>query len=187
MSRLAIETHKIDASPAGDLLGDLDGIELSSASLTILDPALPVSDWEALVRRLALNEGSVAWWLGDALVYGDRYGLSYAEIAAKIGRAEQTLKNCAWVARRVPPEQRDPTLPWRLHREVARLEPEAQPAWLKRTRAEGWVAEDLRREMLRADLQQGKPPAFDPSRGDDQNRLDQVQVTCPECGHTFSA
>jgi len=173
-------------SPAGDLSEELQGKVDFTAVGAVVAASLPIKSWSVLVAHLGRLEASIPWWLGDVLVFGEHtYGSKYAEVVEATGYAIQTLKNYAWVARSVPVENRDPQLPWRLHREVARLNPRAQREWLDRVRAKGWTTDDLRRELAAAKHREKETPDFKPTSAQDQGRLDRVKIQCPNCQHRF--
>jgi hypothetical protein len=173
-------------SPAGDLPEEvLKQVEFTEVGL-VLDPALSISSWTDLMAHLGRVEARIPWWIGDALAFGQHtYGSKYADAVEATGRSLQTLKNYAWVARSVPVENRDPNLPWRLYREVARLDPAQQREWIAQARDETWTADDLRRELTAASNREQGTPDFDPVPADDQGQLDRVMVKCPKCDHRF--
>jgi len=182
-------------SPAGDLPPELRESVHFSATGVEIDAALAIDSWSALISHLGTIEAGVPWWIGDALVFGDHaYGSKYADAVESTGLRLQTLKNYAWVARSVPPKNRDAALPWRLHREIARLDPRQQRAWLKRAKAGGWATDDLRRELVAAKHREEETPEFDAVTEDEQGQLDEMttegqtdrkQTKCPKCGHRF--
>jgi hypothetical protein len=179
-------TTEVSWSPAGDLPNVDADVTFHDMALTIA-AGLDVGDWTELVARLAAITTGAPWWLGDALVYGDyTYGEKYAKAVEATGRSVNTLKNYRWVAGKVPPENRDAALPWRTYREIARLDTAEQADWIARVKAEGWTADDLRREILAASHRDEPTPEFEPTTEDEQSQLDQVMAKCPECGHRFA-
>jgi hypothetical protein len=175
-------------SPMGDLLPDIDGVEYDSVELRIVDPAMSEWRWSDVLTQLANLDSSVPWWIGDALVFGERtWGTRYAEIAAATGRTRQTLKNYAWVARSVPAENRDPELPWSFHRELTRIDVAEQRDWLNRAKTDGWRIDDLRRHLAAARNRAAGTLEIEPSSEDEQGALDRLHSTCPSCGHRFAA
>jgi len=136
-----------ESSPAGELPA-IPGIEFGETVLRVRDEPLPRHRWEAALRRLGSQERGSRWWLGDLLVFGGkRYGETYDAAADQTGLTVGTLMNLASVARKVPPENRDPNLPWRAHRVVAPLPHDEQRRWLSAARAEDWTADDLEQRL----------------------------------------
>lgn len=177
-------------SLAGDLPDDLREKVTLTAVSAVFDGSLSIGSWSTAVARLSSLESSVPWWIGDALVFGESsYGNKYADAVEATGRSLKTLKNYAWVSRAVPVENRDPALPWRLYREVARLDAAEQRVWLDRARSEGWIADDLRRELTAAQHRAQDTPTFEPTPEHEQGRLDRLaaaEVECPNCSHRFT-
>jgi hypothetical protein len=94
--------------------------------------------WRQLFATLAEAERSIAWWIGDALVYAeDRFGDHAAELVQLLDRADATLRIYAWVSRRVPPHIRRAELSHTHHKIVAGLDHEEQERFLERAVREG--------------------------------------------------
>lgn len=116
------------------------------ASALILPAKVPWQTLERTVGLLGYLGQGVPWWIGDALLAGERtYGERYAQLeAAMKGYMPETLKDLCWVAERIPPTRRHDTLSWSHHREVAALEPAHQDRLLARAEKEGWTKSRLR-------------------------------------------
>lgn len=113
----------------------------------------PFETWEALGAWLQTVDGCIHWWTGDWLNWGeDHYGERYAQALSATGWSLSTLEVYAWVAKRVPVENRRPDLSFSHHKAVAHLPPEQQRDLLTRA-AEGdedgggWTSERLQREV----------------------------------------
>jgi hypothetical protein len=84
-------------------------------------------------------------------------------------RKYNTLTNWSYVARKVPPQNRDPDLSWSHHRAVAALDPPAQKVLLREAKAAGWTKAQLEREA-KAEKTGGE--VVEPE-------------TCPSCGRVL--
>jgi hypothetical protein len=187
VSEACSEAAIAQRSPAGDLPAGIQEHVRFGATGAVIDAALTVEDWSALVGYLARLDNGVPWWIGDVLVFGEHvYGSKYAAAAEATGLTLKTLKNYAWVARSVPAENRDPALPWSIHREVARLDAVEQRAWLSDAKDHAWTTDDLKRELTAALHRQRERPSFEAISSDEQGQLDRVRVTCPNCEHAFA-
>jgi hypothetical protein len=127
-------------------------VQASTTGLEI-DGPLSFEEWSALAPNLGTSLRSLAFVVGDWLVYGEdtfekqlllpgmeddhtdspriaeaRYNA--ARDATGIDRA--VLAHYAYVSRRVPREHRNEHLSWEHHKAVARLRPSEQREWLER-------------------------------------------------------
>jgi hypothetical protein len=128
---------------------------MSAAVLAVATEVSPMGDdlpgWLEELRRLAVVEREGPWRLGDHLNEGvRRYGVAYRVAADAAGRQVAYMRNLAWVAKRVPPENRRPDLAWRAHRAVAQLREREQRAWLAAAAEHGWTSTELERELSAA-------------------------------------
>jgi hypothetical protein len=121
------------------------------------ETSLRFEDWRALGARLGAYSNASQWWLGDWLDFGRQmYGSRYELGIALTGLDYKTLRNYAYVARRVKLSRRRDRLSFQHHAEVAALPPEQQEIWLDRAMGEGWTRSELRRR-LRAQLRGPSP------------------------------
>lgn len=120
------------------------------------DPKKPPTsdDYEKMGRFLAWFHEAGPWLIGDWVAYGEGvYGEKAAQAVAASGLKLETVTNYAWVARKVPPGQRDADarVTFSHHKEVADLPAKEQKAWLKKAKAgdegAGWTVGRLRREI----------------------------------------
>ncbi|MDQ2882579.1 MAG: LmbU family transcriptional regulator [Actinomycetota bacterium] len=112
---------------------------------------MPFDSWRELGCRVALVANCSAWWLGDWLVYGEEaYDDRYEQAIADTELGYQTLRNYAWVARKLPMSRRRDTLSFGHHAEVAALPNEEQDAWLARAEQLSWSSNKLRRALRAA-------------------------------------
>ena len=98
----------------------------------LLPEGLPVENWLQLMSTLPRINDSVKWALGDALNYGEkRYGKKYVEAMDATGIKYETLRDYAYVARKIELSLRNDNLSWTHHRAVADLTPVEQAGWLE--------------------------------------------------------
>lgn len=137
---------EVATRPGGlELLAELEKAGAVTATSLDLDPSLSYDRWESLGAMFGSLHRSACWLIGDWLNFGERvYGETYAQGAEATGLSPDTLMHYSWVARQIPPERRNPFVPFSSHRIVAALEPAEQELWLKRVEDEGWT----RRELL---------------------------------------
>jgi hypothetical protein len=108
----------------------------------------PFDAWVAIGRRIGELSSASAWWLGDWLVFGeDCFGDRYKAAVAATGLEYQTLRNYAWVARRVDASRRRSGLSLQHHAEVAALPEADQELWLLRAERLRWSRNELRRQL----------------------------------------
>ena len=119
---------------------------------------LRIEEWAQALQLLGRMSISVSWWIGDALIFGERrYGEQMAQYVSELGLSEKTMLNALWVCKSVHPSQRrDAPLSFGHHDAVARLAPEDQDAWLNRAEAgdvlpngekRPWSVSRLRQEL----------------------------------------
>lgn len=126
------------------------GAKITRTSLQ-LPPALVYETWLEIGATLKLMEGSVLWWVGDWLAFGEKkYGETYAEGARVTGYAEETVRVAKWVSERIKTVTRVTVLSWAHHREVGALLPERQTYWLKVA-----LEQRLTHKQLRAHIRAG--------------------------------
>lgn len=104
--------------------------------------------WEEVAGTIQQMVISVPWWVGDVLVYGQRFGEEMWQAIKDRGGADyERLRKYMWVAENVPIGTRVPMLKWSHHREVADLEPDKQRAWLQRAQDDNLSANALRKAI----------------------------------------
>lgn len=93
---------------------------------------LSFEEWDALGQKLAPVGKSIGFIIGDWINYGEkRWGDKYEEAILRTGMAYQTLRNYAYVARRVQLSCRHDKLGFEHHYVVAKLKsPGEQEHWL---------------------------------------------------------
>jgi hypothetical protein len=103
-----------------------------------------LSAWKGPLQFALWCQRAGPWWIGDLLNAGeDRFGESFSQMCEGVVSAEM-LNRYASVARRVPIENRRPSLSWSAHAAVARLEPRLQKQLLVDAERHGWTSDELR-------------------------------------------
>lgn len=120
-----------------------DGVHGTPTGLSFTGD-LSFDQWEVLLNRLYTMNGAIQWMLGDALNYGNaRYGEKYSQALESTKLTYSALANFSWVARSVPPENRNPNLSWTHHRAVSKLDVEEQKRLLEEAERKEWTVDTL--------------------------------------------
>jgi hypothetical protein len=104
---------------------NVPGAEFNPTNLQI-EPGTPESDWMTIGRALASVCQSAYWWVGDWLLYGfNTYGkqTTYDLAQQATGYTRSQLHECAYIAKRFPPERRVGALSFFHHKSVAKFLP----------------------------------------------------------------
>ena len=118
----------------------------------VFKPETSFDEWQKqgdhLGTVIKLYTNHIRWWLGDWLIFGedkftDRYSQALDASMYSIG----TLRNCVWVCRHVPPENRFASLSFDHHYEVAKLNSDQQTFWLQEAANNKWTVRELRRAV----------------------------------------
>lgn len=112
----------------------LHGFELSDTGLKAAMRKRPsYADWASIGAFLQQCEKSIAWWVGDWLVYGEtNFDEKVYQAVEATGLEAETIKQYAWVAENVPARNRVAELSFSHHRAVADVTEVKQVMWLKR-------------------------------------------------------
>lgn len=106
-------------------------VKLSKNGITFTDN-VSYNDWVKIGDKLRLMEGSVQFWIGDWLNYGENnYDKWTQEFDPEKNYDYGYLSNMKWVARRVDISRRRENLSWSHHQTVADLEPADQDLLLQ--------------------------------------------------------
>jgi N6-adenosine-specific RNA methylase IME4 len=144
----------------GAVVHIVDGATLTRTGLTISGD-MPYERWEFLGEKLREFEGSVMWWIGDWLNYGEgTYGEKASQALEASDYAYQTLKVARWVSERVARVSRLTNLSWSHHQEVAALEPAEQDAILGKAAEHGMTRKELREFVRIYKRKQTQPTNF---------------------------
>lgn len=115
-------------------------IQISPTGLDVLAP-LTFEEWSQVAPSLGHAARGIAFVIGDWLVYGDtnfRKGPVAKRVASEAydaatqatGLDRTTLRNYAYVSRRVARDRRREALSWEHHKVVAKLDADNQQRWL---------------------------------------------------------
>lgn len=133
---------------------------------------LPYETWEKIMTGLFQTEQSLKWVIGDGLNFGERrYGEMYAQAIEMTGLDYQTLANYKYVARNVPPHNRNLNLYWTAHKIVASLDDDLQEYWLTVAEENSWSTRQLNDAVLgkktpeQINDEPGKEIVIKPDRG----------------------
>lgn len=111
----------------------------------IIEPGLEYKEWEKIGIFLRHVEGSVQFWIGDWINYGEKsYGKTYEKALEATGLEYGTLRNYKNVSGRVELSLRNDNLEFHHHQVVAPLEPEQQKKWLDKAEKDGLSVRELR-------------------------------------------
>lgn len=116
--------------------------------LTLRDEESDFDRYEAIGRFLAAAHDAARWWIADWLIFGEgAFGDRFYQVAEVTGLSESTLTDYARVALRVPRSRRRADVHFSQHREVAKLDPDAQSFWLARAAERSLSTRELREEI----------------------------------------
>lgn len=131
-------------------------IELSETGANFPED-LSDAEFKDAFKQLRKAHASCAWWIGDAIVFGQkRWGDKYNEALAATDLEYQTLMNYACVCSKVVFSRRRENLSFSHHYEVASLPAPEQKKWLDKAEEEGWSKSDLRCELRKSQATMGK-------------------------------
>jgi hypothetical protein len=103
-----------------------------------------LDDWRGPLQFALWCQRAGPWWIGDLLNSGeDRFGETFSQMCEGTLSTEM-LNRYASVARRVPIENRVPSLSWSAHAAVARLPSNLQKRLLLDAERHGWTSDELR-------------------------------------------
>ena len=112
---------------------------------------LTYDEAEALARMFGRVHRSLAWNIGDLIIYSERaFGELWPQIAEATRLSPQTAQNYASLCRKFPHDRRRPALNPSVHEAVRSLEPAEQDRWLDEAEAEGLSREDVRARVRAA-------------------------------------
>ncbi len=128
---------------------------------------LTTDEWTALGEKLGDAERSIGFLIGDWINYAEeKWGEKYNDAIAATGLEYQTLRNYAWVAKRVQLSARADNLPFRHHLVVAKLkDAEEQKHWLNQAEQH-----DLSYRRLQKSINFGRIATEEEVQGDPADR-----------------
>jgi hypothetical protein len=107
--------------------------------------------WLRVGFHLSSMTTTLAWCLGDWLVYGESHFTGrYRQAIEQTSLDYQTLRNYAWVTRRFTPARRRDGLSFGHHAEVAALTESEQEYWLRKSEELSWSRNRLRSEVRKS-------------------------------------
>ena len=107
----------------------------------------PLAEWQGPLQFALWCQRASPWWIGDMINAGeDMYGEEFGEVCGDTLSTEM-VSRYASVARRVPAQNRRPTLSWSAHAAVARLPHAQQRRLLAEAERQGWNSDDLRKKV----------------------------------------
>ena len=118
-----------------------DGIVLRRDGLEITTD-LPFNEWRRLMELLLETNDRALWSIGDARLYGERYGKEYAEALDELDARSRALPTGMRVARSFSADRRR-QLSFEMHEVVAGLEEDEQERWLDDAERQGWSRRQL--------------------------------------------
>ncbi len=125
----------------------LPGFVLSTTGL-IADGSPSFDQWQSVGQFLRYADGSLHWWIGDWLNYGERaYGEKYTQAMETTGFDYQTCADDKWVADKVEFSSRKENLSFAHHKAIAPLEPLDQTIFLETAEREGLTRDELRERV----------------------------------------
>lgn len=105
-------------------------------------------EWSKVGEFIQRAHNSSALWLGDWINYGENhYGEKYLQAIEETAYGYGSLRNIAYVSRKVPIDKRKDGLSFSHHCEVANLEPDEQEELLTTCEENGWTRQELRAKV----------------------------------------
>lgn len=136
-------------------------ISLTATSLTV-HGLMSFDDYEARLNDLRDMEGSLQWWVGDLINWGEHaFGEKYAQAVDET--EAETWRKYANIAARYPSGTRIPILSWSHHREVAYINEPHRSKLLQNAAELEWSVKELadaKNRLLNppGDEEETKPP-----------------------------
>jgi hypothetical protein len=134
----------------------VDGFQFTTTALKSPSDDMTFEEWEGLGGFIRLANQASQWWWGDWLNMGeDKFG-ERASQALEITRwDEETLRQYAWVCRKVPAVIRITGVPFTHYQCLASLPPKEQRAWAEKVVDQQWSRRQLKIAM-KGDGAEGK-------------------------------
>ena len=130
-------------------MGEVQLVDTETGELTLFDAAkftqnalalednLSFENWQKLGEQLRLMEGSVMWWIGDWLNYGEtKYGETYQQALDATDKSYQQLANAKLVSSKYEISRRRENLSFSHHQDaLGASDPDAVLAWAEENKA----------------------------------------------------
>lgn len=180
---IPVEVEKPIPTPA--LMVDDDGaipakkFRLFRTNFEVQTDDITEADWVELGTVLFQMQSSIQWWIGDWFNFGKDRGWENqaALIAAQFDYEIETIWQYAYVCREIPTSIRNLSQSFSHATLVAKLNPNQQEMWLKRSADKHWKVSDLRTALLeskramKAKNQVEDTPAISPELITRENKL----------------
>ena len=125
-------------------------IKISSTGLKFAKD-INYDEWEHIGTILQHIRGSVKWWIGDWIRYGEhKWGEKYSQAVEETNSSYQTLANIVWVTESIDISHRRENLSFGHHAEVASLDPKEQDKLLRIAEKEKLSVQELRQEVKKS-------------------------------------
>jgi len=122
----------------------IDKCEITKNSLK-LSENLTFEEWQQIGKQLQLMHGSIGFWIGDWLNFGEKkYGETYTQAVEETGLEVQTLMNYKWVAGAIEISRRRDDLSFSCHHEIASAPQEQQDILLEKAVKENLSSREVR-------------------------------------------
>lgn len=123
-----------------------------NATTTALElPAdMTFDEWQEVGRKLGMVASGCQFWIGDWIRYGEDqagWGEKYSQALEATGLELPTLNNYVHVSKAIPPEERNPDLPWSHHRATTGLSKADRKVVLDLAAENEWKKAQLEREV----------------------------------------
>jgi len=110
----------------------------------------PIDAWLDAGTMLRAIEGSVMWWIGDWLNFGERaYGEEYTQALDATGYEDGTVRDAKWVSATYDLSDRSDKLSWTHHRFAAGLSSKDRGEVLRQAEENNWSVRKTRLEVTR--------------------------------------
>jgi hypothetical protein len=151
-----METMDVDVDVDLEIVAMHGPFSLTKTGAVVAAAATPsYEQWQSAIEWCQEVEKASPFWVGDLLVFGDRFGEMASQVLEATGYAEQTGANMKHVCKTIPPERRRADVPFAHHQEIAALPTvQEQEYWLNRC-----AGENLTRDQLRVQIKSAKAEA----------------------------
>lgn len=164
--RVPATMDEFDAEHPVALPASLSPAEGWSATGLHLPEGLSVEAWQEVGRKLHSIQGSLMWWIGDWLAFGERrYGETYKEAMEVTGYSLQHLTDAKYVAQAYAPSDRSEKVGWSFHKAAASRPVLERRELISLAAENGWSRRELVEEIQRrkaAEIVRSEQPTGSP-------------------------
>ena len=133
--------------------------ELTATGMALAPGKLTYDKWASIGTKLREMNTASRWWLGDWVIYGERYlAETYTQALEDTDYDKETVRGFAYVCERFEPERRRDDVSWSHHRVVAALPPKEADRWLKLAAKNNWTVKELKKEIRKAKAEDVEEP-----------------------------